>query len=66
VAGCGASAAGRRHSACRRIGETASARSWLAALLNRLDELGWREGRNLVIQGNGGMTPEQMRLWPPS
>jgi ABC-type uncharacterized transport system substrate-binding protein len=46
------------------INETASSRSWLAALLNRLDELGWREGRNLVIQVQWWHEePEQMRLW---
>src|SRR5262245_37707119 len=46
------------------IGETASSRSWLAALLNRLDELGWREGRNLVVQVQWWHDqPEQMRIW---
>jgi putative ABC transport system substrate-binding protein len=46
------------------IGETASSRSWLAALLNRLDELGWQEGRNLVTQVQWWHDqPEQMRLW---
>jgi hypothetical protein len=30
--------------------ETAWSRGWLASFLRRLDELGWREGRNLVTQ----------------
>ena len=30
--------------------ETAWPRSWLAAFFRRLDELGWRENRNLVTQ----------------
>jgi hypothetical protein len=54
----------RRVAVLMGIGETALARSWLAALLNRLDELGWREGRNLVIQVQWWHDqPEQMRLW---
>jgi putative ABC transport system substrate-binding protein len=40
----------RRVAVLMGIGETASSRSWLAALLGRLDELGWREGRNFVVQ----------------
>ena len=30
--------------------ETAWSRGWLAAFSRRLDELGWRENRNLVTQ----------------
>jgi ABC-type sugar transport system substrate-binding protein len=30
--------------------ETAWSRDWLASFSRRLDELGWREGRNLVTQ----------------
>jgi len=30
--------------------ETASSRGWLTAFWRRLDELGWRENRNLVMQ----------------
>src|SRR3974377_2181380 len=42
--------------------ETAWSRGWLAAFLRRLDELGWRENRNLVTQGQGGNDqPGQMR-----
>src|SRR5215472_11761249 len=44
--------------------ETASSRGWLAAFLRRLDELGWREGRNLVTQVQWwNDQPEQMRAW---
>jgi ABC-type uncharacterized transport system substrate-binding protein len=54
----------RRVAVLMGIGETASSRSWLAALLSRLDELGWREGRNLVVQVQWWHDqPEQMRLW---
>src|SRR5262249_41372181 len=54
----------RRVAVLMGIGETASSRSWLAALFNRLDELGWREGRNLVTQVQWWHDqPEQMRLW---
>jgi hypothetical protein len=57
-------AAGRRYSAC--LGPNghwrdASSRSWLAALLNRLDELGWREGRHLAVQVQ--WWHDQMRIW---
>jgi ABC-type uncharacterized transport system substrate-binding protein len=44
--------------------ETASSRGWLAAFLRRLDELGWRESRNLVTQVQWwNDQPEQMRVW---
>jgi putative ABC transport system substrate-binding protein len=44
--------------------ETAWSRSWLAAFLHRLDELGWRESRNLVTQIQWWNDhPQQMRVW---
>jgi hypothetical protein len=44
--------------------ETSWSRGWLAALLRRLDELGWRDGRNLVTQVQWwNDQPEQMRAW---
>src|SRR5262249_13225405 len=44
--------------------ETASSRGWLTAFSRRLDELGWREGRNLVTQVQWwNDQPEQMRAW---
>src|SRR5262245_56653122 len=44
--------------------ETAWSRDWLASFLRRLDELGWREGRNLVTQVQWWYDqPEQMRAW---
>jgi putative ABC transport system substrate-binding protein len=44
--------------------ETAWSRGWLASLSRRLDELGWREGRNLVTQVQWwNDQPEQMRAW---
>jgi putative ABC transport system substrate-binding protein len=44
--------------------ETAWPRSWLAAFFRRLDELGWRENRNLVTQVQWwNDQPEQMRAW---
>ena len=44
--------------------ETAWPRSWLAAFFRRLDELGWRENRNLVTQVQWWHDqPEQMRAW---
>jgi len=44
--------------------ETASSRGWLTAFSRRLDELGWREGRNLVTQVQWwNDQPEQMRTW---
>ena len=54
----------------RRIGvlmgaaETASSRGWLATFLRRLDELGWRESRNLLMQVQWwNDKSEQMRVW---
>ena len=54
----------------RRIGvlmgaaETASSRGWLATFSRRLDELGWREGRNLLMQVQWwNDNSEQMRVW---
>jgi ABC-type sugar transport system substrate-binding protein len=44
--------------------ETAWSRGWLASFLRRLDELGWREGRNLVTHVQWwNDQPEQMRAW---
>jgi len=44
--------------------ETAWSRGWLASFWRRLDELGWREGRNLVTQVQWwNDQPEQMRAW---
>jgi hypothetical protein len=44
--------------------ETGWSRGWLASFLRRLDELGWREGRNLVTQVQWwNDQPEQMRAW---
>jgi putative ABC transport system substrate-binding protein len=44
--------------------ETAWSRGWLAAFFRRLDELGWRESRNLVTQVQWGTDqPQQMRVW---
>jgi putative ABC transport system substrate-binding protein len=44
--------------------ETAWSRRWLVSFLRRLDELGWREGRNLVTQVQWwNDQPEQMRAW---
>ncbi len=43
--------------------ETSSSRDWVAAFLERLDELGWREGRNLHVQMQWwNDQPEQMRI----
>ena len=42
--------------------ETPSSRDWVAAFLRRLDELGWRDGHNLVVQVQWwNDRPEQMR-----
>ena len=42
--------------------ETPSSREWVAAFLRRLDELGWRDGHNLVVQVQWwNDRPEQMR-----
>jgi len=49
-------ARGQQREGMRRVGvlmgpaETAWSRGWLAAFFHRLDELGWRESRNLVTQ----------------
>src|SRR6516162_11470400 len=44
--------------------ETAWSRGWLTAFLRRLDELEWRESRNLVAQVQWwNDQPEQMRVW---
>src|SRR6516164_11699419 len=44
--------------------ETAWSRGWLTAFLRRLDELGWRESGNLVMQVQWwNDQPEQMRVW---
>jgi putative ABC transport system substrate-binding protein len=44
--------------------ETPWSRGWLAAFLRRLDQLGWREGRNLFTQVQWwNDNPEQMRVW---
>src|SRR5262245_11118301 len=44
--------------------ETTSSRGWLTAFSRWLDELGWREGRNLVTQVQWwNDQPEQMRTW---
>ena len=44
--------------------ETAWSRGWLAAFSRRLDDLGWRDGRNVVTQVQWwNDQPEQMRLW---
>ena len=44
--------------------ETAWSRGWLAAFLRRLDELGWRESRNLVTQVQWwNDQAQQMRVW---
>jgi putative ABC transport system substrate-binding protein len=54
----------RRIAVLMGAAETASSRGWIAALLHRLDELGWREGRNLVMQVQWwNDQPEQMRVW---
>src|SRR3974390_3706624 len=43
--------------------ETSSSRDWIAAFLQRLDDLGWREGHNLVVQVQWwNDQPEQMRI----
>ena len=54
----------RRVAVLMGAAETASSRGWIAALLHRLDELGWREGRNLITQVQWwNDQPEQMRVW---
>ena len=47
--------------------ETASSRGWLAAFLHRLDELGWRESRNLVTQVQWGpISRSRCEFGPPN
>jgi len=60
----------QQREAMRRVGvlmgatETAWSRGWLAAFFRRLDELGWREGRNLVTQVQWwNDQPQQIRVW---
>src|SRR6516165_9677277 len=44
--------------------ETAWSRDWLTAFSRRLDELGWRESRNVITQVQWwNDQPEQMRVW---
>src|SRR5262245_3784409 len=44
--------------------ETASSRGWLTAFSRRLDELGWRESRNVITQVQWwNDQPEQIRVW---
>ena len=43
--------------------ETPSSRDWFTAFLQRLDELGWRDGHNMVVQVQWwNDRPEQMRF----
>jgi putative tryptophan/tyrosine transport system substrate-binding protein len=54
----------RRVAVLMGAAETAWSRGWLASFLRRLDELGWREGRNMVTQVQWwNDQPEQMRIW---
>jgi ABC-type sugar transport system substrate-binding protein len=54
----------RRVAVLMGAAETASSRGWIAALFGHLDELGWREGRNLVTQVQWWNDQlEQMRGW---
>jgi putative tryptophan/tyrosine transport system substrate-binding protein len=44
--------------------ETAWSRGWLAAFSRKLDELGWRDNRNVCTQVQWwNDQPEQMRVW---
>ena len=44
--------------------ETAWSRGWLTDFSRRLDELGWRESRNVITQVQWwNDQPEQMRVW---
>src|SRR5689334_21030351 len=44
--------------------ETASSRTWLATFLRRLDDLGWRESRNLFTQVQWWSDQvDQIRVW---
>ena len=63
-------ARGQQREGMRRVGvlmgaaETAWSRGWLAAFFRRLDELGWRESRNLVTQVQWwNDQPQQIRVW---
>jgi putative tryptophan/tyrosine transport system substrate-binding protein len=54
----------RRVAVLMGAAETASSRVWIATLWHRLDELGWREGHNLVTQVQWwNDQPDQMRIW---
>ena len=54
----------RRISVLMGAAETESSRGWLATFSHRLDELGWRENRNLLTQVQWwNDKPEQMRVW---
>ena len=54
----------RRVAVLMGAAEMALSRGWLATFLRRLDELGWRESRNLVMQVQWwNDQPEQMRAW---
>jgi putative ABC transport system substrate-binding protein len=58
------SASSRRLAVLMGAEETDSSRAWIATLLRRLDELGWREGRNLVMQVQWwNDEPQRMRAW---
>jgi putative ABC transport system substrate-binding protein len=46
----GAQQGSRRIEVLMGAAETSSSRAWVAALLRRLDELGWRDGHNLAVQ----------------
>src|SRR3974377_2539552 len=66
---CAYSARAQQVSGFRRVAvlmgaaETSSSREWIAAFLQRLDELGWREGHNLVVQVQWwNEQPGQMRI----
>jgi putative ABC transport system substrate-binding protein len=66
----GSSRAARAQEPVRRVvvlmgsAETASTRGWLTIFVRRLEELGWREHRNLFTQVQWwNDTREQMRLW---
>jgi putative tryptophan/tyrosine transport system substrate-binding protein len=52
----------RRVAVLMGASERSSSRDWLVAFLRRLDELGWREGHNLVVQVQWWSDqPEQVR-----
>ena len=69
TAACAHSAHAQQVSGSRRVAvlmgaaETSSSRDWIAAFLQRLDELGWQEGHNLVVQVQWwNDQSEQMRI----